>query len=70
MKCKDCSFCWKAEDDDFARCHFVPFTPWDSAPCEYEDYEAEDYDYPELNYDAVECEDPLTGEIYWELQEV
>ena len=42
MKCKDCAYCWKAEEDDYARCHY----DYDDgcAPCEIEeDYEPEDY---------------------------
>lgn len=47
MKCTDCVFHYKDENDKFACCHYVPYTPWDSAPCEYEDnlIDEED-DYP------------------------
>ena len=44
MKCTECSFHYKDTSDTYPRCHFVPYTPWDSAPCEYEDEPAEDYD--------------------------
>lgn len=77
MKCADCVFHYKDENDRFACCHYVPYTPWDVAPCEYgygvddsapdEDYYDDIYD--EVDYKAVEKEDPITGEIYWELEE-
>lgn len=37
MKCKDCSYWWKDEDDMFAICHFVDKAPGDTAPCEEEE---------------------------------
>ena len=42
MTCKDCPYCWKAEDEEYARCHFEGPDGW--APCEQEesDYEEED----------------------------
>ena len=40
MKCTDCCFCWKEEDEDYPTCHWESRAPDDMAPCEY----AEDYD--------------------------
>lgn len=40
MKCTDCCFCWKEEDEDYPTCHWESRAPGDMAPCEY----AEDYD--------------------------
>lgn len=36
MKCSDCPYHWKDDDDDFAQCHFIRmFDPLlDPAPCE------------------------------------
>ena len=42
MKCKDCPYCYKTEDDRFPCCHFDGPEGW--APCEQEDYETEDTD--------------------------
>ena len=41
MRCKNCVYHYKTEDDDFPCCHFEG--PW-KAPCEYEEeeYESED----------------------------
>ena len=42
MTCKDCPYCWKAEDESYARCHFDGPDGW--APCEIEDdYTPDDY---------------------------
>ena len=41
MKCIDCGYYYKEEDDDFACCHFVGPIGW--APCEDEDEEIEGY---------------------------
>ena len=43
MRCKDCVFCWKNEDEDYPSCKFEVRTVWDIPPCEYEDdYEEEE----------------------------
>ena len=43
MRCKDCVFCWKDEDEDYPSCKFEVRTAWDIPPCEYEDnYEEEE----------------------------
>lgn len=43
MRCKDCVFCWKDEDEDYPSCKFEVRTVWDIPPCEYEnDYEEEE----------------------------
>ena len=39
MKCTECGYHWKEEDEAFARCHFVGPDGW--APCEQEE-ESED----------------------------
>ena len=39
MKCKDCPYHYKTEDDRFPCCHFEG--PW-NAPCEEDEYESED----------------------------
>lgn len=36
LKCKDCGYWWKEEDEDFPSCHFEGWT----APCEYEEEDA------------------------------
>ena len=41
MRCVDCPYCYKDDDDDFACCHFVGPVGW--APCEDEENEVEDY---------------------------
>ena len=49
MRCSECNYFWKDEGDEYGRCHFDAdgfySTPWDKAPCEYEDEE------PEHEYD-------------------
>ena len=43
MRCKDCVFCWKDEDEKYPSCKFEVRTAWDIPPCEYEDdYEEEE----------------------------
>lgn len=42
MKCKDCPYCWKSEDESYARCHYERIADFDLAPCEYDDYEDEE----------------------------
>lgn len=37
MKCVDCGYYWKEENEDYAQCHFVPYFPEDYSPCEQED---------------------------------
>ena len=50
LECKDCSYCWKDEDDKYARCHFQEMhgdPSWlDVPPCEedwFEEVTAEEY---------------------------
>lgn len=53
MRCKDCGYHYKEENNDFACCHFVGPIGW--APCEDE----EDYDSEAENdrvYYEVEAE--------------
>ena len=43
MRCKDCVFCRKDEDEKYPSCKFEVRTAWDIPPCEYEDdYEEEE----------------------------
>ena len=39
MKCSECVLSWVDEGNDFPSCHADPNWP---APCEYDDYDAED----------------------------
>lgn len=42
MTCKECPYCYKAENDDFACCHFEGLEGW--APCEQEEPEESEED--------------------------
>lgn len=37
MKCTDCPYHWKDENDRFPRCHFESLGTWDPAPCEIDE---------------------------------
>ena len=37
LECKDCTYYWKEENEEYARCHFEPVC-WEKAPCDDEDY--------------------------------
>ena len=39
LTCKDCSYHYKTEEDEFPCCHYCSPFP---APCEEEDYESEE----------------------------
>ncbi len=41
MTCKDCPYCYKTEADDFPCCQFRRIAPYDTAPCEYGDADAD-----------------------------
>ena len=45
MRCKDCVFCWRGEDEKYPSCKFEARTVWDIPPCEYEEHE--EYEYKE-----------------------
>lgn len=48
MTCKDCSFCYRAEDDKYPTCQFRRLTCWDVPPCEQEDIDRQrEIDYRE-----------------------
>lgn len=48
MKCTDCSYYWKEEDDFFAHCQFDESIHPTPCPCEEGDmYEEDEYDYDE-----------------------
>lgn len=40
MTCRDCPYLWKAEGEEFSRCHYEG--PDNYAPCEEDDYIEED----------------------------
>lgn len=42
MNCKDCPYRYCDEDEYSPTCHFHPMWDGDLAPCEYEEYEAEE----------------------------
>lgn len=44
MKCTDCCYFWKEENEERACCHWESRCPDDKAPCEYDDT-----DYTEEN---------------------
>ena len=44
MKCTDCPYYYKTENDKFPCCHWESRCPDDKAPCEEEEYETEDVD--------------------------
>ena len=35
MICKDCVYCYRKDDEDYARCYFEGLSGW--APCEQEE---------------------------------
>ena len=37
MKCVDCGYYWKEENEPYAHCHYEGFDAW--APCEQEENE-------------------------------
>lgn len=39
MRCTDCPYHWKEDDERFARCHFEPHCADDLPPCEIDDYD-------------------------------
>ena len=50
MKCVECSYHYKTDEDDFPCCQFRKIAPFDLAPCEYEDDEGVDNDVDEYGY--------------------
>lgn len=43
MKCSDCCYFWKEEDENYPSCHWESRAPSDAPPCEEEnDYDEED----------------------------
>lgn len=44
MKCINCLYYYKVEDDMFPECQWYSRAPGDCAPCEEEDYIEEDED--------------------------
>lgn len=41
MKCTDCCYYWKAEDDNYPYCHWENKCAGDISPCELEDFDTE-----------------------------
>lgn len=39
MKCADCCYFWREEDETFQSCHWEPRCPGDVPPCEEEEEE-------------------------------
>lgn len=42
MKCSDCFYYWKEDDERYPSCHWEPRAPGDIPPCEYDDEYEED----------------------------
>lgn len=40
--CKECGYCYRAEGERYATCHFEKMFSFDLAPCEQEDEEMEE----------------------------
>lgn len=48
MKCVDCAYCWKGENDKYPRCQYRSLGDFDPYPCELDDiaqYDDEPEDY-------------------------
>ncbi|MFR1537547.1 MAG: hypothetical protein ACLSUP_02775 [Blautia massiliensis (ex Durand et al. 2017)] len=41
MKCSECSYCWKSEEDQYPCCQYRKIAEFDLAPCEIEEPEEE-----------------------------
>ena len=52
MKCNDCPYCWKEEEEEYARCHWVIRCPGDYPPCEEPEYEEEE----DLRWEDYYCD--------------
>lgn len=50
LRCEDCSYYWKEDDERYVSCHFFSKAPWDVPPCEREENDEPD-DYPEYTGD-------------------
>lgn len=56
MKCIDCPYCWKGENDRYPCCQYRKLGDFDLAPCELDDiaqYDDEPEDYREEYYDET-----------------
>lgn len=43
MRCADCCYFWKEENESCPSCHWEPRAPGDMTPCDYEEsYDEED----------------------------
>lgn len=51
IKCENCLYYWKDEDEDYSCCHFDSTHHATPAPCEYDDYYAE---YEECEWETEE----------------
>ena len=68
MKCVECCYYWKEENEDRACCHWVARCAGDIAPCEYEDEtqdDPEDWEEPEFADDEMGF-DPYEGCYTWD----
>lgn len=54
MKCVECNYYWKAEDDNYPCCHCDPNFP---APCEEDDnfYQSEEFEPGREYWDEMEA---------------
>lgn len=42
MRCSECCYCWKADDETYPSCKWESRGPGDCPPCEVDDYEEEE----------------------------
>lgn len=47
LKCVNCGFFWQENDENHPYCHWEARCPDDKAPCEYDDEDYEEPDYPD-----------------------
>ena len=60
MKCANCCYFWREEDEDFDSCHWEPRCPGDVPPCEEEGEIEDEYDDLEMGFD------PYAGCYTWD----
>ena len=60
MKCADCAYYWKEEDERYAGCHWTIRCPGDIPPCE-----EEEYDYDE-SYEPEDMADYRDDMVDWD----
>lgn len=55
MRCSDCCYFWKDEDEEYPSCHWESRAPGDVPPCEYEEnngYDEGDYEEDDESEDV------------------